>query len=80
MQIIMFLITACTTLCVTCSTALLLGTLVDEQHRIRSDRISKSPSVFAVVAKALQSIAFRAWLGLRSNTNRGRYSRLSSSG
>jgi len=48
----MFLIAACTTLCVCCSVFLLLRTLVDEEHRIRVDRISNTP---LWPARALQS-------------------------
>ena len=41
----MFLIAACTTLCVCSSVFFLLSTLVDERHRIRLDRVSSGPSL-----------------------------------
>jgi len=44
-MIIMFLIAACTTLCVCSSVFFLLSTLVDEHHRIRLDRVSSGPSL-----------------------------------
>jgi hypothetical protein len=59
-MIIMFLITACTTLCVLSSSFLVTRVLVDDHHRIRLDRIAKGPLWPTILYQAVKKLAGQA--------------------
>ncbi|CAD6589457.1 MAG: hypothetical protein CYPHOPRED_004844, partial [Cyphobasidiales sp. Tagirdzhanova-0007] len=72
-MIIMFLISACTTLCVSCSVFLVMQILVDEHHRIRLDRISKKPLWPAIILAGVKTMVTNALVKARETwTGRGR--------
>ncbi|KAL8281009.1 hypothetical protein RQP46_006688 [Phenoliferia psychrophenolica] len=71
-MIIMFLITATTTLCVTFSLYLTFSVLVDGSHRIRLDRVDTSGSPIGwVLGKAWEGIG-EAWGGMKGCCRRSR--------
>jgi len=60
-MIITFLLTACTTLCVSVSIYFLLSTLVDDKHRIRLDRVNERPLWPVLLFQAGKQGALDLW-------------------